>query len=358
LRGRRIGLVTNLAVLNRSGRTTLEVLRRAKGVTLAAVFSPEHGLEVRRDERIDRDSLAGLDVPVHSLYGAARRPTPAQLKGLEALVVDLPDIGTRFYTYPATTAYCLEACARARVPVIVLDRPNPLTGWGIEGPLLPRSRWDFTGYAALPVRHGMTLGELARLFNVERDIQASLSVVPMAGWRRNQWFDATGFPWVNPSPNIRTLAQAILYPAVGLVERTNVSVGRGTDAPFEQVGAPWLDGLRVARELNARGLDGIRFYPAAFTPASGLHAGASCGAIRLHLVDRDRFRPVVAGITLADVLVRVHGGVFQPGRIDELLGAPADRQALLAGVPVARIAAGWQPGEAAFARRRKPFLLY
>lgn len=357
LRGRRIGLVTNLAVLNREGRTTLDVLGRAKGVTLAAVFSPEHGLDVRRDEKIGRDGLAGLAAPVHSLYGDSLRPAPAQLAGLDVLVIDLPDIGTRFYTYPATTALCMAASARARLPVMILDRPNPLNGARVEGPLLPKAAWGFTGYAALPVRHGMTLGELARLFNAERGIGARLSVVAMEGWRREMWFDETGLPWANPSPNIRTLVQAMLYPAVGMLERTNLSVGRGTDAPFEHVGAPWLDGVAVARELNARQLPGVGFYPAEFTPVTGPHAGVRCGAVRLQLLDREAFRPVRTGLTVADVLLRVHGGPFIVDKLDDLLGSPAGRKQLLRLVPPDRIAGGWAGDEAGFARRRRPFLL-
>jgi len=358
IRGKRIGLVTNLAVLNRAGRTTLDVLRRAHGVTLAAVFSPEHGLEVRLDEKIPSGGRLDARIPVHSLYGDSLRPIPAQLRGLDLLLVDLPDIGVRFYTYPATTAYCMEASAKARLPVMVLDRPNPITGLQVEGPLLPKSGWGFTGYADLPVRHGMTLGELARFFNTERGIGANLSVVAMDGWRRESWFDETGLPWANPSPNIRTLTQAILYPAVGMLERTNLSVGRGTDAPFEHLGAPWLNGVAVARELSARQLPGVGFYPATFTPASGPHAGVRCGAVRLQLTDREAFRPVLTGLTVADVLARVHGGTFMIGKLDDLLGVPDGRARLVSGVHPDRIASGWALEEAAFIHRRRPFLLY
>jgi uncharacterized protein YbbC (DUF1343 family) len=327
-------------------------------VTLAAVFSPEHGLDVRRDERIVGDGLAGLRVPVHSLYGESRRPSRDQLRGLDTLVIDLPDIGARFYTYPATMAYCLEASAAAKVRVVVLDRPNPITGLHVEGPILSRARWGFTGYAALPVRHGMTMGELARLFNAEQRIGADLSVVAMEGWRRALWFDETGLPWANPSPNIRTLTQAILYPAIGFLETLNVSVGRGTDSPFEHVGAPWLDGIAVAREMNARGLTGIRCYPAAFTPGSGPHAGMRCGAVRFQLTDRAAFRPVLAGLTLAAILHRSAPDQCGILALDRLLGSPEDRKRLVLGEPPDRIAARWEAGEAEFMRRRKKFLLY
>ncbi len=358
LRGRRIGLVTNLSVLNRRGAPTLDVLRRAPGVTLAALFTPEHGLEARRDELVPSGGHDELRVPVCSLYGESRRPSPAQLAGLDALVVDLPDIGVRFYTYPATLGYCLEEAARAGVEVVVLDRPNPLTGLHVEGPRLPPERFGFTGYDALSVRHGMTLGELGRFFNVRRRLGAKLTVIPMRGWRRALWFDETGLPWANPSPNIRTLTQAILYPALGLLEATNLSVGRGTDAPFERFGAPWLDGIAAARELNARGLAGVRFVPAVFTPSSGPYRGERCGGCAVSLLDRDRFRPVLTGVTVADVLARLHRDAFKIEGLDAMIGVPAAREALARLESPASIATGWMRDEERFETDRQASLLY
>jgi len=358
LRGRKIGLVTNLSVLNARGETTLGVLRRAPGVTIAALFTPEHGLEAKLDEKIPSGTDSVFKVPIHSLYGETYRPKPEWLAGLDALVVDLPDIGVRFYTYHATLGACLEAAAAAGIEVIVLDRPNPITGLHVEGPRLPKERWGFTGFTSLTVRHAMTLGELGRLINGEHGIGAKLTVVPVRGWRRGMWFDETGLPWANPSPNIRTLTQAILYPAAGLLEATNLSVGRGTDAPFEHLGAPWMDGVRTARELNARGLPGVRFYPVTFTPLSGPCANEACSGVRLQLLDRDAFRPVVTGLAIADVLRRLHGEAFRIGGMDDLLGSPPARDALLALVPPEGIADGWRDEEAAFEAVREKYLLY
>jgi uncharacterized protein YbbC (DUF1343 family)/CubicO group peptidase (beta-lactamase class C family) len=358
LQGKKIGLVTNLSVLNRKGETTLAVLRRAPGVAIAALFTPEHGLEAKLDEKVPSGEFPELKIPVHSLYGDTFRPKPEWLAGLDALVFDLPDIGVRFYTYHATLGYCLEEAAKAGLETIVLDRPNPVTGLHVEGPRLPKERWGFTGYTALPVRHGMTMGELGKLMNGEHRLGAKLTVVRIKGWRRNMWFDETGLPWANPSPNIRTLAQAIMYPAVGLIEATNLSVGRGTDAPFEHLGAPWVDGPRVARELNARDLPGVRFYPESFTPSSGPFTGEACGGVALHLTDRDAFRAVLTGLSIADVLRRVHGEAFRIEGLDSLLGCPPARESLLSLVPPAAIAAGWRDEEEAFEDLREKYLLY
>jgi len=358
LQGKRIGLVTNLSVLNRRGATTLEVLHQAPGVTLAAIFTPEHGLEAKLDEKIPSGEHPGLKVPVYSLYGASYRPTAEQLSGLDVLVVDLPDIGVRFYTYHATLGYCLEEAAKAGLEVMVLDRPNPLTGLHVEGPRLPKDRYGFTGYTSLPVRHGMTLGELARLFNAEHKLGAKLTVVKMKGWRREMWFDETGLPWANPSPNIRSLTQAILYPAVGLLEATNLSVGRGTDAPFERFGAPWLDGAAVARELNAREPWGVHFSPVVFTPESGPYRGGRCGGCALQLTDRNVFRAVETGVTIADVLNRLHGDTFNLGGLDHMIGVSSAREQLLKLLPPSDIATGWKDDEEQFENLRKPYLLY
>ena len=266
LSGRRVGLLTNRTGRARDGASTIDLLAEAPDVELAALFSPEHGIRGELDGPVPsgRDVRTGL--PVHSLYGETRRPTEAMLRGLDTVVVDLQDAGARFYTYATTVAYLLEAAARHGLRVVVLDRPNPIGGREVEGPRLDRESLGFTGYFPTPVRHGLTLGELARLFNGEREIGADLEVVPMRGWTRDHWFDETGVTWVDPSPNLRNLHQALLYPGIGAIEGANLSVGRGTDTPFEQIGAPWIDGPALARELNRAGLPGLRVYPVSFTP--------------------------------------------------------------------------------------------
>ncbi|HYM23589.1 MAG TPA: exo-beta-N-acetylmuramidase NamZ domain-containing protein, partial [Vicinamibacterales bacterium] len=255
LQGKRVGLLTNQTGKDRAGRSTIDVLAHAPGVTLAALFSPEHGIRGVLDEKVpsSRDEATGL--PIHSLYGDTRRPSEAMLSGLDAVVIDLQDIGARFYTYPATVAYTMEEAAKRGIAIVVLDRPNPI-GAAIEGPMQDASAVGFTGYLPMPIRHGMTIGELAKLFNGARKMGAALTVVPMRNWRRTDWFDETGLTWTNPSPNMRTMNAAALYPGIGAIEGTNISVGRGTDTPFEQIGAPWIDGARLAAELDARAITG------------------------------------------------------------------------------------------------------
>ena len=288
LKGRKVGLITNHTGRSVTGATTIDLLHKAPGVTLVALFSPEHGIRGVLDEDVpsSRDEATGL--PIHSLYGATRRPTAAMLAGLDTLVIDLQDIGARFYTYPATLGYVMEEAAKRKIEVVVLDRPNPINGWQIEGPLPDEAVLGFIAYLPMPIRHGLTLGELAQLFNAEKKIGADLTVVRAEGWRRDHWFDQTGLAWMNPSPNMRNLNQATLYPGIGAIEYANVSVGRGTDQPFEQIGAPWIDGPRLAAALNARGAAGHPLLSGA------LHAD----------VERAR-RPGVPG--------RVHGG-HQPRR--------------------------------------------
>ena len=273
LAGARVGLVTNQTGRARDGDTTIDLLHAAPGVELVALFSPEHGIRGVMDGPVSssRDTRTGL--PIHSLYGETRRPTPEMLQGIDTLVVDLQDVGARFYTYVTTMAYLLEEAAARELRVLVLDRPNPIGGLGVEGPILEESATGFTGYFPAPVRHGLTIGELARLFNTERGLDAQLEVVAMRGWRRATWFDQGGLSWVNPSPNMRNLHQALLYPGIGAIEGANLSVGRGTDSPFEQIGAPWIDGPELARELNTRRLSGVRAYPLRFNPVSSRYAG-------------------------------------------------------------------------------------
>lgn len=358
LAGARVALLTNRTGLARDGARTIDLLHQSPAVELELLLSPEHGLGADADGPVGdaRDAATGL--PIYSLYGDTRRPTARMLAGVDAVVVDLQDAGARFYTYAATMAYVMEAAAGRGIRVVVLDRPNPITGAAVEGPLLDADQLGFTGYLPLPVRHGLTLGELARLFNAEREIGARLEVVPLRGWRRDLWFDETGLRWVNPSPNLRTVTQAALYPGIGAIEGANLSVGRGTDTPFERLGAPWIDGPALAERLNARGLRGVRAYPLTFTPVAGPYAGQACSGIHLLVTDRGALRPVRLGVEIAAALHHLHGARFEIGRTLRLLGSRETLERIVDGEDPAAIAASWAAGEQAWRARRAPFLLY
>ncbi|MDQ2920102.1 MAG: DUF1343 domain-containing protein, partial [Acidobacteriota bacterium] len=306
LAGLRVGLVTNHTGRDSAGRTTIDVLHKAAGVKLVALFSPEHGIRGLADEKISdsKDEQTGL--PIYSLYGETRRPKPEQLKEVDALVFDIQDVGARFYTYISTLGYVMEEAAKGRLPVFVLDRPNPIGGVEVEGPVADAERLSFTAYHTIPVRHGMTIGELARLYNQERKIGCDLRVVQMEGWKRSMWFDETNLTWMNPSPNMRSLTEATLYPGIGLLETTNVSVGRGTDTPFEVVGAPWIDGQQLAAYLNSRRIAGVRFVPVRFTPRSSVFKDEECGGINIIITERARFRPVTNGLEIAVALRKLY----------------------------------------------------
>ena len=358
LAGARVGLVTNQTGRARDGATAIDLLYTAPGVELVALFSPEHGIRGVMDGPVSssRDTRTGL--PIHSLYGETRRPTAEMLQQLDTLVVDLQDVGARFYTYATTMAYLLEEAAPRGIRVMVLDRPNPIGGVEVEGPILDASSTGFTGYFPAPVRHGLTLGELARLFNTERGIGADLEVVAMRGWRRATWFDQTGLRWVNPSPNMRNLHQALLYPGIGAIEGSNLSVGRGTDTPFEQIGAPWIDGPELAVELNTRRLPGVRVYPLEFRPDSTRFAGELCEGVFFVVTDRAAFRPVRLGLEVAAALYRLYGDQFDLDELANLLGSRDTLARIRAGDPPWEIAAGWAEGEASWRRLAVPYLLY
>ncbi len=359
LKGRRVGLVTNHTGVAANGASTIDVLHGAPGVTLVALFSPEHGIRGQLDiENVPsgKDEKTGL--PIHSLYGETRRPTAAMLEGIDTLVVDLQDVGVRFYTYLATLGYVMEEAAKAKIRVVVLDRPNPIGGWQVEGPLAQDDLLSFIAYMPMPIRHGMTLGELAQLFNAERKIGTDLVVVKMDGWRRDQWFDQTGLTWINPSPNMRNLNQATLYPGIGAIEYANISVGRGTDQPFEQVGAPWIDGPRLAAALNARNLPGIRFYPVRFTPSSSVHANVACQGVFMVVTNREQLPPTRVGMEVASALYRLHGDQFDVKTSARLVGTPVALARAKAGDDPAAIVASWAGAEAAWRRLRAPYLLY
>lgn len=358
LAGRRVALLTNHTGLARDGRLTIDLLHEARGVTLVTLLSPEHGIRGVADERIPsgRDERTGL--PVHSLYGATLRPTAAMLEGVDTLVIDLADIGARFYTYKTTLAYAIEEAARLGIKVVVLDRPNPIGGFRIEGPTPKVEPGDFVNYFPMPIRHGLTMGELARLFNEEQGFGADLTVVEMQGWKRDLWFDETGLPWVNPSPNMRNLIQAALFPGIGAIERTNISVGRGTDTPFEQIGAPWIDGVRLAEALNARELAGIRFYPVSFAPAAGPYAGEPCQGVFMLVTDREALRPVRVGLEIAAALERLHGDRYDLAGAAGQHGSADDLARVERGEDPARIAEGWAASEAAWRRVWAKYVIY
>jgi uncharacterized protein YbbC (DUF1343 family) len=358
LAGRKVGLITNRTGRTRNGERTIDVLRRSGKVALVALFSPEHGFGADAEgniaDAIDRPS--GL--PIHSLYGAAQRPSRAQLAGVDALVFDLQSLDARFYTYATTLGYAMEAAAEQGIDFFVLDRPSPAGGAAVAGPLLDAGRESFIAYHSLPVRHGMTLGELARMFNAERAIGAKLTVVPARGWRRGMLHDETGLPWIDPSPNIRSLEAALLYPGLGLLEATNVSVGRGTDAPFTRFGAPWLDAAALLAEIERAGVAGVRVSVEDFTPTASAHAHARCHGLRFEVTDRQEVEPVRLGVAIAVGLRKHHRAAWRPKGLLTMLGHHKSYDALIAGGDVDAVVATWQADLAAFIARRKPFLLY
>jgi uncharacterized protein YbbC (DUF1343 family) len=361
-RKKKIGLVTNQTGVDLEGRRTIDVLASAAGVTLEAIFSPEHGVTGTLDTTDVKNSKdAATGVPVYSVYGgtdAARRPAAEVMKSLDAVVIDIQDAGVRFYTYETTLGYFLEAAAAAGIEVIVLDRPDPITGSFVQGPVADAGHESFTNYWTVPVRHGMTLGELAKMFNVERKINAKLTVVPMEGWQRGDWFDSTGLGWVNPSPNLRSLTEATLYPGVALIEGTNVSVGRGTDTPFEVVGAPWIKGRELAAYLNGRGIGGVRFVPVMFTPSSAVYGGVKCEGVNVVLNERNALDAPELGIELAAALQKLYPADFKIGRMAELLVNQAPFDGLMAGRDPRRIAQDWQEELGKFEVVRKKYLIY
>jgi uncharacterized protein YbbC (DUF1343 family)/CubicO group peptidase (beta-lactamase class C family) len=360
LKNRRVGLITNQTGLDRQGRRNVDAMRSA-GVQVTALFSPEHGLsgtQDRPDIADTTDSATGL--PVRSLYDRGRnRLTPEMLRGIDTLVFDIQDVGARFYTYSCTMLYALEEAARNKIPFWVLDRPNPITGVHVEGPLLDADLQSFTGCYALPVRHGMTLGELATMANAERKLNAGLHVVRMKGWQRGDWFDSTGLTWVDTSPNMRSLNAALLYPGIALIESSkNYSVGRGTDAPFEQIGADWIKGAELARYLNARFIPGVRVYPVRFAPAAAPFQGKQIEGARFVITNRDQFDSVRFGIELACALQTLY-----PGRIDfelsrQLIGSRKTIDALRSGASPSAILQGIEEDLSKFEARRRQFLLY
>ncbi len=359
---RHVGLVTNQTGLDAAGSRTIDALAHAAGVSLDAIFSPEHGVTGTLDTtdvNNSKDSATGI--PVYSVYGAtdaARHPPAEVMRTLDAIVFDIQDAGARFYTYETTLGYFLEAAAKSGLEIIVLDRPNPITGSFVQGPVADAGRESFTDYWTVPVRHGMTIGELAKMFNAERGINAKLTVVPMEGWQRGDWFDSTGLMWVNPSPNLRSVTEAALYPGVALIEGTNVSVGRGTDSPFELVGAPWIKSKEFAAFLNGRGIAGVRFVPTTFTPTASRYSGQPCQGVNIVLTDRNGFDAPELGIELAAALRKLYPTNFEIEKMSDLLVSQAVFDALMAGQDPRRIAQDWQEQLEKFGKIREKYLIY
>ena len=358
LKGKKIGLITNCSGIDANRRSTISILRSAPGVNLRAIFSPEHGLSGRLDEKVASCIDPNSGLPVYSLYGEVKKPSREMLRGLEALVYDIQDVGIRYYTYITTMAYAMEAAASAGIDFIVLDRPDPITASLVQGPVMDRSLKSFIGYYPLPLRYGMTPGEVAQLYNREAGIGAKLQVVPMKGYRRDAWFDQTRLPWVDPSPNLRTLNQSILYGGVGVVESANLSVGRGTSTPFEIIGAPWISGQQLADYLQRRKIPGVSLEPVSFVPRSDRFCGKSCQGVRVRLVDRNNFDAPAFGIELASALQRLYPGKFDLGNTASMVGSREVVQAIKSGEDPRQIRQRWQPELASFMKKRQNYLLY
>ena len=357
-----LGLVTNQTALDAHGQRTADVLAHAPGIRLAAIFTPEHGIGGNLDTTAIGDSRdAATGVPIYSVYGDSdtkRRPSSEELADVDEIVYDIQDAGVRFYTYESTLGYFLEAAAKAGKEMVVLDRPDPIGGVYVQGPIADAGRESFVSYWQTPVRHGMTVAELARMFNSERSIGAKLHVVPMQGWMRGDWFDSTGRVWINPSPNLRDLTEEVLYPGMGMIEGTNISVGRGTDTPFELVGAPWIDASALAVYLNAREIDGVRFVPVDFTPSASKYANEKCGGVNLIVTNRDAVDAPELGLEIAAALQHLYPGDYKIGAIDGLMRNEATLDALIAGEDPRRIAENWQDALKKFQTVRAKYLLY
>lgn len=369
LNGKRIGLITNQSGIDRQGRSTIDLIRALPGLTLVALFSPEHGIRGVAESRVDSSVDETTGLPIHSLYGETNKPTPAMLEGVDVLIYDIEDLGVRQYTYESTLALAMQAAAEKGIPIIVLDRPNPVTGRIMEGNILEPEFQSFVGIYPVLSRHGMTLGELARMYNVEQKIGADLTIVPVEGWTRDMWRDGTDLPWIKPSPNIYRFEAAIHYPGTVFFEAVNVSEGRGTDAPFEQIGAPWLDNVRLAETMNALNLPGVRFE-AADIPVSATgrkYPGEVLNGVKFVITDRETYRPIAASLLMIEAIRRMHPDEFEwrganqrePTMltIERHGGTARLKQAIDAGT-LADLLREWERDQAVFAERRSQYLLY
>src|SRR5438046_7614980 len=358
LRGKHVGLITNHTGLDSRGRSTVDILSHAPGVQLIALFSPEHGLAGRNAEKISSAKAPATGLPVHSLYGTTLRPTDAMLRGIDALVFDVQDAGVRFYTYTTTMAYCIEEAAKRKIAFYVLDRPNLLGGEIIEGPVLDADKTSFVAYYPLPVRYALTIGELATCFNVENHIGVDLHVITMRNWHRNYFFESTGIKWIPPSPNLRTIKGSILYPGIEILQSAGVSVGRGTQTPFEEFGAPWMNGDEVAAALNVRNLPGLRFAGQPFIPIAALYSGQRCGDVSLKFTHRLQVCSMRMGLDIAAILQKLYPKQFEISKMIELVGNGDTMQQLQSGVPPEKIVASWSESITAFDQVRRKYFLY
>ncbi|MDB5295909.1 MAG: pbpE 2 [Phycisphaerales bacterium] len=358
LLGKRVALVTNQSGLTSDGKRILDLLAANKDVKLVKIFSPEHGLYGVLDEKVSDTTDPTTGLKVFSLYGAVRKPTPEMMAGVDVLVFDMQDVGARYYTYTATMGGCMESCAAAKVKMVVLDRPNPVTGTIVDGPIADEKSLNFTAYGRTPISHGMTIGELARYYNAERKIGCDLDVVAMKGWRRDMWFDETNLTWVNPSPNLRNPTATLLYLGVGQIEFSNVSVGRGTDQPFELLGAPWIDGRRLAAALNAERLPGLRFTPTKFTPASSKFEKKECNGVYIAVTDRQAVEPVKLGVALAWHLKNLFGDQYEIAKVNTLVKNEQTMAAIKTAKEPAEVSATWDAGLKAFRAAREQYLMY
>jgi uncharacterized protein YbbC (DUF1343 family) len=358
LRGKRVGVITNQTGVDALGRRTIDVLAKAEGVKLVAIFSPEHGIAAGADGVVGNatDSAAGL--PIYSLYGETRRPTDAMLQGIDALVFDIQDVSVRFYTYVTTMAYCMEAAAKHNIAFFVLDRPNPLGGEIIEGPMLDADKISFVGYFPMPVRYAMTMGELAKMFNAENKIGAELHVAEMRNWRRNEMYWMTGLPWIAPSPNLPALANLVPYPGIEILQAGGVSVGRGTDSAFLEFGAPWNKTEELLAELKRRSIAGVTFEAKTFTPKTGPFAREKCEGVGLTVTGRDGFRSMLMGMEIAEALHKFYPQQFQIAKMITLLGSQSTVERLEHGDDPKAIEAGWDGELAKFRAMRAKYLIY
>lgn len=358
LRGKHIGLITNHTGVDSQGRRNIDVLAKAPGVTLVGLFSPEHGLAGGANENVASTKDPTTSLPIYSLYGDTRRPTDEMLKGIDTLVFDIQDAGVRFYTYTATMGYCMEEAAKRKISFFVLDRPNPMGGEIVEGPMLDPDKTSFVAYFPLPVRYGLTIGELAQFFNAENHIGADLHVISMRNWHRNYFFESTGIKWIPPSPALRTAKGSVLYPGIEILQNSGVSVGRGTQTPFEEFGAPWMNGEEVATALNERHLPGLRFTSKDFIPIGGPHSGERCSGVSILVTDRFTARAMRLGLEIAEILQRLYPKDFDTDKLIGLVGNADTVQQIKDGVTPEKIVAGWSDSLKAYDQVRRKYFLY
>jgi uncharacterized protein YbbC (DUF1343 family) len=358
LRGKHIGLITNHTGVDSQGRSNVDLFSKASGVQLVALFSPEHGLAGRNNEKVSSAKDPSTGLPVYSLYGETLRPTDEMLKGIDTLVFDIQDAGVRFYTYTVTMAYCMEEAAKRNITFYVLDRPNPMSGNIVEGPMLDSDKTNFLAYYPIPVRYGLTIGELAQFFNAENHIGADLHVIAMKNWHRNYFFESTGIRWIPPSPALRTTKGSILYPGIEILQNAGVSVGRGTEMPFEEFGAPWMNGEEVATALNERHLPGLHFVDQPFIPIGGPYSGERCGGVAIRITDRAAARSMRMGLEIAEILSKRYPQQFNIAKLIDLTGSSDTVQQLESGVAPEQIVASWSSSLAAFDQVRRKYFLY